>query len=222
MCSPPACPRRAWQRLSAGNGAKGQRYYDWAWVTVTGSSPGCRWLLIRRHPRTGELAFYRCYAPQPATLAALVKIAGRQMDHRGELPGRQGPHRPGRAPGPQLDLLAPLGHPRHARRRRSSPSPRPLNAPRIPRPDGQIPLTRNEIASLLASLVIKPANDARHRLRWSSLAAATPAPRPHMPLPAASNPRTMNITIYGWSTRARTLCFGGFDRRSPAGRRRRV
>jgi SRSO17 transposase len=32
-------PRRAWQRLSAGNGAKGQRYYDWAWVTITSSSP---------------------------------------------------------------------------------------------------------------------------------------------------------------------------------------
>jgi SRSO17 transposase len=27
-------PKRAWQRLSAGKGAKGQRYYDWAW--------GCR------------------------------------------------------------------------------------------------------------------------------------------------------------------------------------
>ena len=25
-------PRRAWQRLSAGAGAKGQRYYDWALV----------------------------------------------------------------------------------------------------------------------------------------------------------------------------------------------
>ena len=33
---------------------------------------GWRWLLIRRHRRTGELAFYRCYAPQPVTLAALV------------------------------------------------------------------------------------------------------------------------------------------------------
>jgi hypothetical protein len=37
---------------------------------------GYRWLLIRRHPRTGDLAFYRCYAPQPVTLAALVKTAG--------------------------------------------------------------------------------------------------------------------------------------------------
>jgi SRSO17 transposase len=26
-------PRRAWQRLSAGPGAKGQRHYDWALIT---------------------------------------------------------------------------------------------------------------------------------------------------------------------------------------------
>ncbi len=28
-------PKRAWQRLSAGPGAKGQRYYDWALITLT-------------------------------------------------------------------------------------------------------------------------------------------------------------------------------------------
>ena len=32
-------PRRAWQRLSAGAGAKGQRYYDWAWITLTPTTP---------------------------------------------------------------------------------------------------------------------------------------------------------------------------------------
>jgi hypothetical protein len=69
-------PKRAWQRLSAGKGAKGQRYYDWAWAAITSGNAGHRWLLIRRHPRTGELAFYRCYAPQPVTLATLVKTAG--------------------------------------------------------------------------------------------------------------------------------------------------
>ena len=69
-------PRQAWQRLSAGKGAKGQRYYDWAWITVRHPGPGWRRLLIRRHPRTRELAFYRCYAPQPVTLAALVPSPG--------------------------------------------------------------------------------------------------------------------------------------------------
>jgi hypothetical protein len=38
--------------------------------------------------------------------------------------------------------------------------------PRQPAPPGQIPLTRNEIAHLLATLTT-PAHDARHRLRWS-------------------------------------------------------
>jgi hypothetical protein len=32
-------PRRAWQRLSAGPGAKGQRYYDWACIDLPASEP---------------------------------------------------------------------------------------------------------------------------------------------------------------------------------------
>jgi hypothetical protein len=39
---------------------------------------------------------------------------------------------------------------------------------RSPQPDGQIPLTRNEIATLFASLIIKPPDSIRHRLRWST------------------------------------------------------
>jgi SRSO17 transposase len=69
-------PRRAWQRYSAGLGAKGHRWYDWAWVSIDAGRPGCRWLLIRRSRRTGELAFYRCYSPRPVSLATLVKVAG--------------------------------------------------------------------------------------------------------------------------------------------------
>jgi hypothetical protein len=56
-------PPRAWQRLSAGSGAKGHRWHDWAWVAIEPGRPGCRWLLIRRHRRTHELAYYRCYSP---------------------------------------------------------------------------------------------------------------------------------------------------------------
>jgi hypothetical protein len=32
-------------------------------------------LLIRRHPEHGELAYYRCYAPRPAPLTELVRVA---------------------------------------------------------------------------------------------------------------------------------------------------
>lgn len=49
-------PRRAWQRLSAGAGAKGQRYYDWALVShpdpagpADPTDTQCWWLLVRRH-----------------------------------------------------------------------------------------------------------------------------------------------------------------------------
>jgi hypothetical protein len=37
-----------------------------------------------------------------------------------------------------------------------------------PPPDDQIPLTRNEIAALFSTLIIEPARDTRHRLRWST------------------------------------------------------
>ena len=32
-------PRRAWQRYSAGAGAKGHRYYDWAWISHRSRPP---------------------------------------------------------------------------------------------------------------------------------------------------------------------------------------
>ena len=61
-----------------------------------------------------------------------------------------------------------------------------------PPPAGLIPLTRNEIARLAATLTIQPARDTRYRLRWSRLAPPPPAPRPDLPLPAPSRPRPMN------------------------------
>jgi len=69
-------PRRAWQQLSAGNGAKGRRHYDWVWVTISHPGPGYWYLLIRWNRHTGELAFYRCYAPDPVPLPTLVSVAG--------------------------------------------------------------------------------------------------------------------------------------------------
>jgi hypothetical protein len=39
---------------------------------------------------------------------------------------------------------------------------------RSPAPSGQVPLTRYEIAALLAKLVIRPAHSPWHRLRWST------------------------------------------------------
>lgn len=79
-------PHHAWQRLSAGAGAKGHRFYDWAWIDQLPDQPdphdqpegGCRSLLVRRHRHTGELAYYRCYSPESVPLRELVRVAGRR------------------------------------------------------------------------------------------------------------------------------------------------
>ena len=31
-----------------------------------------------RTARTGELAYYRCYAPEPTTITRLIRVAGRR------------------------------------------------------------------------------------------------------------------------------------------------
>jgi SRSO17 transposase len=71
-------PARAWRRLSAGDGAKGPRVYDWARVALTRPGwPGRGfWLLARRRLTDGELAFYACFGPTRTTLAELVGVAG--------------------------------------------------------------------------------------------------------------------------------------------------
>lgn len=69
-----ALPPDAWQRRSAGAGAKGPRYYDWAWVQIGPDHHRC--LLIRRNPSTSELAFYLCWSPGEVALSALVRAAG--------------------------------------------------------------------------------------------------------------------------------------------------
>ena len=67
--------RRGWEVRSAGHGAKGQRWYAWAWLAT--ASPR-HYLLIRRHLATGELAFHYCFVPagQPVSLSRLVRAAG--------------------------------------------------------------------------------------------------------------------------------------------------
>ena len=67
-------PARAWQRMSAGPGAKGPRWYDWALIEAADPAVteggGLHWLLIRRAIADGEYAFYRACAPGPADAAS--------------------------------------------------------------------------------------------------------------------------------------------------------
>lgn len=76
-----ALPTDAWQRLSAGAGAKGERLYDWARVRLTRlqEPPWEHWLLVRRGCRDPkELAYYVVFGPEDTTLATLACVAGRR------------------------------------------------------------------------------------------------------------------------------------------------
>jgi SRSO17 transposase len=159
-------PRPAWQRYSAGAGAKGHRYYDWAWVATDPAQPGHHWLLIRRNRHTRELAFYRCYSPRHVPLATLVKVAGLRWPVEENFQASKGLagldehqvrtwtswHRWVTLTMVALAFLTVTAATEHASR---------------PPPPGQIPLTRNEIARLLATPHL-PQPAIEHRLRWSA------------------------------------------------------
>jgi SRSO17 transposase len=69
-------PPEGWHRLSAGEGSKGPRLYDWAFLPYRGGAPAGwgKGLLIRRKP--DELTFYLTLAPPGTDLATLVRVAG--------------------------------------------------------------------------------------------------------------------------------------------------
>lgn len=69
-------PKQGWQKLSAGAGANGNRFYDWAVIDLAEPGPGHHQLLIRRNRRTGEFAYYRCHFTRPVPLTTLVRVAG--------------------------------------------------------------------------------------------------------------------------------------------------
>ena len=71
-------PKGGWTRLSAGDGAKGPRLYDWACVPFRGAREGWqKALLIRRsREKPDELTFYLTLAPEGTDLATLVQVAG--------------------------------------------------------------------------------------------------------------------------------------------------
>ena len=76
----------AWKRLSAGEGTKGARLHDWAYVELAdldaaacdGPLPGSwtRGLLIRRDPGDGDMAFFSTWCPTGTGIEALVRVEG--------------------------------------------------------------------------------------------------------------------------------------------------
>ena len=67
--------KRRWEVRSAGSGSKGERWYAWAWLATASAR---HHLLVRRHLKTGELAFHYCFVPdgQLLTKTRLIRAAG--------------------------------------------------------------------------------------------------------------------------------------------------
>src|SRR5260370_26190835 len=73
-------PESAWVVLSAGEGSKGPRLYEWALLQLPEQSEGsgrARWILIRRSlADPSKRAYYRAAGPAQTRLAELVRVAG--------------------------------------------------------------------------------------------------------------------------------------------------
>jgi SRSO17 transposase len=165
-------PARAWQQISCGKGAKGHRFYDWAFIRLDHDGLGPagqaaqRWLLVRRNQRTGELAFYRCFVPRPAPLAVLVRVAGRRWTIEERFQTAKGlvgldQHQLRRwRSWYRWATLAMLAHAFLVVAALTDQA-------RDPAPSGLITLTCNEVQRLFAALPARPTRDLGHRLRWS-------------------------------------------------------
>ncbi|WP_425583857.1 IS701 family transposase [Streptomyces rectiviolaceus] len=156
-------PKRAWQRLSAGAGAKGSRHYDWALADILVDRPGHRHLLNRSN---GELAFYRCYSAATVPLTKLVRVAGRRwtieeiFQATKSLAGLD-EHQVRRwTSWHRWVTLAMLAHAFLAASTAHERAHRPT-------PHGLIPLTCNEIKHLFTALAATAVRPGGHRLSWS-------------------------------------------------------
>ena len=81
-------PAKAWKRLSAGEGTKGARLNDWAYLELAdleaggnegrGAAVRTRGLLIRRTIADGDMAFFSTWCPTGTPLQTLVSVEGRR------------------------------------------------------------------------------------------------------------------------------------------------
>ena len=81
-------PKSAWRRLSSGEGTKGPRLHDWAYLeladldiaqynsTLTGE--WTRGLLIRRNIADGAMAFFSTWCPKGTRAKKLIAVEGRR------------------------------------------------------------------------------------------------------------------------------------------------
>ena len=79
-------PKSAWRRLSAGDGTKGARLHDWAYLELADLDAGqydsavtgkwTRGLLIRRNIADGDLAFFSTWCLKDTPMEKLVLVEG--------------------------------------------------------------------------------------------------------------------------------------------------
>ena len=172
--------KRRWEVRSAGQGSKGERWYAWAWIG-TASPRHC--LLIRRHLKTGELAFHYCYVPegQLLTKTRLIRAAGLRWPVEEDF--RSGKDCLGLDQCQARLYTAILRHivlvmaalaicavtAAQLADRTGTQAPAPVTPDDAPPPDpGKIPLTIPEIRRLLASRLNRslPPGHAEHWLNW--------------------------------------------------------
>jgi SRSO17 transposase len=160
-------PRR-WEVRSAGGGSKGERWYAWAWLATASAR---HHLLIRRHLKTGELAFHYCFVPegQLLTKARLIRAAGLRWPVEEDFAFGKDCFGLDQCQARLYTAIA-----RHVvlvmaalaicaitaaqlRDRTDTQAPSPLRADQPPPPEpGMIPLTIPEIKRLLAALTTRP------------------------------------------------------------------
>lgn len=175
-------PAGAWQQMSAGDGAKGPRLYDWALIQTTDPAlpedgQGSNWLLVRRSIPAARgakagYAFYRAHAPGPVPLHALVSVAGtRWKAGEGfagskELTGLDQHQVRTWTSWTRWTVLAMLAHAFLSVMTATQTCPAAGEIHRDPAGHELIPLTRNEIRRLFTGLLHRPW-PARHQLHWS-------------------------------------------------------
>ena len=169
--------KRRWEVRSAGKGSRGERWYAWAWIAT--ASPRHH-LLVRRHLKTGELAFHYCYVPegQLLTKTRLIRAAGLRWPVEEDF--RLGKDSLGLD---QCQARLYTAIQRHIvlvtaalaicavtaawlRDRTDAQAPPPVTPGQAPPPDpGMIPLTVPEIKRLLAAVLTRR-HPRGHAARW--------------------------------------------------------
>ncbi|WP_271574288.1 IS701 family transposase, partial [Bradyrhizobium sp. CCBAU 11361] len=79
-------PKKAWRRLASGEGTKGPRWHDWAYLELADldaseynddlAGEWTRGLLIRRNIVDGSLAFFSTWCPNGTSMQKLVSVEG--------------------------------------------------------------------------------------------------------------------------------------------------